>query len=386
MPGLLPAKIEALIRTLPMPLRRLCTPAAEYADAIAQAATPSEGVLLAAICAHFQRMTGIKLTPDAFAPNKLEAHLRPRLLLEDASGGLIGEAETLVDLQQRHGGAARSELTRRAATSADAKRWTRETVLDWDFGALPESIEVGGAKAYPALVANEGGVGLKLFESREAANAAHAIGAQALLLAGVADRLKDLAKTARARLGIALAQTGLSAEGLALQVAERAARAYWNPAAIRDTAAFHAALERRGEFGREALSRLEEACRWLNAGMELRKKIDATAKPWPDAATDLRNQLQTLFASGFIAEIPEEIWPRIAVYLKAAAIRLDRLPQKPQRDLEMLKQIRAVALHLKSPFHGARWLIEEWRIALFAQELKANGSPTASKIQAALAA
>ncbi len=385
-PGLLPAKIEALIRTLPMPLRRLCTPAAEYADAIAQAATPSEGVLLAAICAHFQRMTGIKLTPDAFAPNKLEAHLRPRLLLEDASGGLIGEAETLVDLQQRHGGAARSELTRRAATSADAKRWTRETVLDWDFGALPESIEVGGAKAYPALVANEGGVGLKLFESREAANAAHAIGAQALLLAGVADRLKDLAKTARARLGIALAQTGLSAEGLALQVAERAARAYWNPAAIRDTAAFHAALERRGEFGREALSRLEEACRWLNAGMELRKKIDATAKPWPDVATDLRNQLQTLFASGFIAEIPEEIWPRIAVYLKAAAIRLDRLPQKPQRDLEMLKQIRAVALHLKSPFHGARWLIEEWRIALFAQELKANGSPTASKIQAALAA
>jgi ATP-dependent helicase HrpA len=171
-----------------------------------------------------------------------------------------------------------------------------------------------------------------------------------------------------------------------LQVAERAARAYWNPAAIRDEKAFQAALEKRREFGHEAVKRLDEVCGWLVVAMELRKRLDAIAKPWPDANSDLRNQLQTLFAPGFIAEIPDEIWPRVAVYLKAATIRADRLPHKPQRDLEMLKQIRAVATHLKGPFHPARWLIEEWRIALFAQELKANGSPSAQKIQAALAA
>jgi len=169
-------------------------------------------------------------------------------------------------------------------------------------------------------------------------------------------------------------------------VAERAARAYWNPAEIRDEAAFRKALERRGEFGREAAKRLDDVCAWLVAGMELRKKLDAIAKPWPDANSDLRAQLQTLFAPGFILAIPEESWPRITVYLKAATIRAERLPHKPQRDLEMQKQIRAVAQHLKGPFHPARWLIEEWRVALFAQELRANGSPTAGKIQAALAA
>lgn len=385
-PGLLPAKIEALIRSLPMNLRRLCTPAAEYANAIANAANPNAGELLDAICARFRDMNGVQLKPDDFAPAKLEAHLKPRLVLVAADGKAMGEAESLIALQQRFGSAARTELTKRAETSAEAKRWTREVVLDWDFGTMPEHIMVGAAKAYPALVSANDRIGLKLFESAEAARAAHAIGTQALLLARVADRLKDLAKTARAKLGISLAQTGLSAEQLALQVAERAARSYWNPAAIRDEAAFHAALARRGEFGREAVKRLEEVCGWLVTGMELRKKLDAIAKPWPDANTDLRNQLQTMFAPGFIHEIPDDVWPRIGVYLKAATIRADRLPHKPQRDLDMLKQIRAVAQHLKGPFHPARWLIEEWRIALFAQELKANGSPSAGKIQAALAA
>ncbi len=385
-PGLRPAKIEALIRTLPMTLRRLCTPAADYADAIAASTKPEDGDLLQAICARFHAMIGVQLKPEDFSPLKLEAHLQPRLLLEDAHGAPLGEAATLPDLQRRFGGAARAELSRRASDDEAAKRWTRERVLDWDFGALPQHIEVAGARAYPALAAGKDHVALRLFESLEAARAAHGAGTQALLLMRVNDRLRDLARTARNRLGIALAQTGLSAEGLGAEVAARAARTYWNPAEIRNEQAFHAALERRAEFGHSAARQLEEVCCWLNSAMELRKRIDSVAKPWPEAASDLRAQLQSLFAPGFIAAIPDEIWPRIALYLKAAAVRLERLPHKPQRDLEMAKQIRVVAIHLPVPFHPARWLIEEWRIALFAQELRANGAPSAAKIQAALAA
>ncbi|MDB5976940.1 MAG: hrpA [Nevskia sp.] len=383
--GLLPAKIEALIRTLPMQLRRLCTPAAEYANAIAASTGPQDGELLAAMCKRFHSMNGVTLTPADFTPGKLEAHLLPRLLLEDANGAPLGEANTLAALQQRHGGAARSELGRRAANSEEARRWTRETVLDWDFGTLPEHVEIDGARAYPALNVNEGRIALRLFESAAAARQAHEAGAQALLLARVADRLRDLAKTARSRLGISLAQTGLGAEALAQQVAERAARAYWEPATIRDEAAFRSALERRGEFGREAAARMDEVCGWLIAAMDLRKRLDASAKPWPEAASDLRKQLQTLFAPGFIVEIPEESWARVAVYLKAASIRLDRLPHKPQRDLEMTRQVQTGSQQLPGPFHAARWVVEEWRVALFAQELRAVGSPNAAKVQAALA-
>ena len=384
-PGLLPAKIEALIRTLPMTLRRLCTPAAEYARAIAASVDPKQGELLAAICARFEEMNGAKLAPADFSPDKLEAHLLPTLVLEDAQGKAIDQAGTLAELQQRHGSAVRGELLRRAASSEEAKRWTREQVADWDFGALPESVEVAGARAYPALSAEDGKVSLRLFESAEAARAAHAQGAQALLLARVGDRMRDLARTAKSRLGIGLAQTGLGAEALALQVAARAAQAYWTPALIRDRAAFDAALERRGEFGREAAARLEDVCNWLNAAMDLRKRLGAIEKSWPHAGADLRAQLAGLFAPGFVERIAEDSWSRVAVYLKAAAIRLDRLPHKPQRDVDATKQIKVLAERLPGPFHPARWMLEEWRIAQFAQELRAVGSPTPAKIEALLA-
>jgi ATP-dependent helicase HrpA len=260
----------------------------------------------------------------------------------------------------------------------------RDTVTEWDFGALPASVEVAGTRAYPALSVEQERIALRLFESHESATREHTAGVKALLLARAGERLRDLARTARSRLGIALTQTGLTAEALARQVAERAAEGYWNPAAIRDQQAFAASLERRAEFGHEAARRLEDVCGWLNAAMDLRKRRAGVEKAWPQAAADLRGQLQQLFAPGFVAAIPEEVWPRIPVYLRAAAIRLDRLPHKPQRDLDATRQIGALSSRLPGPFHPARWLLEEWRIALFAQELRANGSPTAAKIAAAI--
>jgi ATP-dependent helicase HrpA len=384
-PGLAAAKIEALIRTLPMHLRRQCTPAAEYANAIAASTSSEDGALLDAICARFAAMTGVSLRPADFAPDKLEAHLKPRIVLEGPDGKTLGEAETLADLQTRFGGIARAALTAQAVADPAAKRWTRDGVPDWDFGTLPDHVDLAAGRGYPALVADtDGRINLRLLESRAAADAAHTAGTQALLLARVSDRLRDLARHAKSRLGIALAQTGLNAEQLARAAAERAARAYWNPTEIRDEAGFRAALERRGEFGRAATQRLDDVIGWLLAALELRRRIEAIEKTWPDAAADLREQLRTLFAPGFIADIPEAQWPRIVLYLKAASIRLDRLPQKPARDLDFTKTLRGFWRSPTSPFHAARWILEEWRIATFAQELKALGAPSVEKVRAAL--
>ena len=99
---------------------------------------------------------------------------------------------------------------------------------------------------------------------------------------------------------------------------------------------------------------------------------------------DLSAQLDTLFAPGFIAAIPEPQWSRIALYLRAIDVRLERLANKPARDEDLTRQIAPYAARLPGPFHDARWPLEEWRVALFAQELRAQGAPTAAKIDAAL--
>ena len=384
-PGLLPARIEGLLRTLPQALRRHCVPAADYADALANSLDPSAGALLPAICARFLAMTGLQLAPEDFAPNKLDAHLKPRLVLEDAQGRVLAQADSLTALQNAQVGPARAALVATAAQDDSTRRWVRERVLDWDFGDLPEHIALpSGARAYPALQIKEGQLSLSLLESADAAASAHALGVRSLLLARLNDRLRDLTRSAKAQLGLSQIGLALNPEDLARAVALRAASRAWELDSMRTQAAFQQALQHRGEFGRLAAAMLEEACVWLVSAMDLRKRLRALGSQWPEARADIGTQLDTLLAPGFVDVIPDAQWPRIAVYLKALSIRLDRLPNKPQRDLELTAQIKPFLARLPRPMHPARWVIEEWRVALFAQELRAEGAPNGPRVDAAL--
>ncbi|ROH93108.1 ATP-dependent RNA helicase HrpA [Stagnimonas aquatica] len=383
-PGLLAGKIEALIKTLPQHLRRLCQPAAEYANAIVESSQP-EGPLLEAICARFKAMTGVQLEPADFASEKLPAHFRPRLLVEDAHGEVLGEAESLAELQSRFSGKARTAFNAVAAKKAETQQWVRESLSDWDFGDLPATVSLpGGARAIPALSVEGERIALRLFESEAAAETAHAAGLRALLLLRLADRVRDLAKSARGKLALALTGTPHTVEGLARQLAERCADEVLIDGPVRSEAEFRAALERRGQFSQLAYQRLDELAAWLVQAVALRRALATVARSHPDAHADAAQQLATLLGPGFVTAIPAAQWPRIATYLKALALRLERLPLKPQKDAEAIKQIQPLQARLPGPWHPVRWLIEEWRIALFAQELRAQGAPTAARVEAAL--
>ncbi|MGQ0622480.1 MAG: ATP-dependent RNA helicase HrpA [Panacagrimonas sp.] len=384
-PGLLPARIEGLIRTLPQNLRRFCTPAAEYASALANSLSPDEGALLPAICARFKTMTGVELRPADFSPAKLAAHLSPRLVLEDANGKRIAEAAGLDELQQSSREPARAALASTALADETSKRWVRDRILDWDFGDLPDHIVLPtGARAYPAIRAVGEHLGLGLFESVEAAEDAHLKGVRKLLLARLNDRLRDLARTAKARLGLAQIGLKLAPETLAHQIAERAAARAWPLAGLRTQIAFQDALQHRAEFGRLAAAMLDDACGWLVTAAALRKRLRDLGSQWPDARADISAQLDTLLIEGFVLSLPDEQWPRVAVFLKACATRLDRLPNKPARDLELTRRVQPFVKRLPAPFHPARWVIEEWRVTLFAQELRALGGPNEARVTEAL--
>ncbi len=526
-PGLRAQRIEALIRSLPMNLRRQCTPAAEYANALAARMQLVDGDFLVAICTHMRAMTGVPLKPEDFDESKLPAHLKPTLVLLDAHGKQMAKAGSLGELKQRYAEPARKALADTAKRDDDARRWTRDEVRDWDFGDLPVYVDLAsGARAYPALTAEnvatraangksglsplplageggaagagrgaarnadarverdplppatpgpspasgrgdkqaaparpsftppaatsnngtgrndsmrsalfsalsgrtlpteappapvapapstttsattrdaavpvaalprvpttaiagqgEGRVRLALFESPAAAAAAHAIGVRELLLARLSDRVRDLVKTARSKLGLTLVGSMHAPEAIAIAVARRAAEQSWPLATLRSDAAFKDALQHRGDFGRVAVKLLDDVCGWLQAAYTLRRAIREQHNHWPDSLRDMAAQIDTLLAPGFIEALPEAQWPRVAIWLRAADIRLQRLPNKPQRDLELSAPIRQLAARLPSPFHPARWLLEEWRVASFAQELKAVGSPTADRINAVL--
>ncbi|WP_051278013.1 ATP-dependent RNA helicase HrpA [Solimonas flava] len=385
-PGLRAAKLEALIRTLPQHLRRQVMPAAEYAQALNARLTPDDGALLPAMCTALQAMTGVRLEPSDFAPDRLEAYLRPRLQLENDKGAVLGVADTLDGLRGRFSGDARRALNQAASRDDTLKQWAREKLGDWDFDALPESVPLpGGARGYPALAAHDGQVDLRLFESREAAAAAHRAGTRQLLLLRMPERLRDLAKNARLKLALLAVPFQLDVDKIALQLAARAADARLLDAPVRTRADFQAALERRAAFSLDAQARLDSLVNWLNAALAIRRTLDACKSKWPLSAADMQAQLASLFGADFVLAIPDPQWPRVALYLRALQVRLERLPQKPVRDEDLTKQLAPFAEKLPDLAQPARWLLEEWRIALFAQELKAVGRPSPQALREALA-
>lgn len=381
-PGLQPALVEALIRTLPQKLRRSCTPAAEFARAVLESAGPGDGPLLVVLGRELQRMCGVALEPGDFEPEKLPFHLRPRLVLENDQGHPLGEATTLAALQQRYREPARAALQRVAARAEVTQPWTRQGLVSWDFDTLPERVSLpNGAAAYPALVQVDERVDLRLFESPAAAAEAHHAGCRALLLMQMGDRLRDVRKTAKSRLGTLLIGRPYAAEDLADNLVRRAADDILLDPPPRDRESFQLAYEKRGQFSRYALDLLDDVVTWMKTQHDLRQQL-RSLQAQPHAVRDVQQQLDQLFAPGFIEALPEDRWPRVAIYLKAIGLRLSQLPLKPQRDREFTDQLRPLADRLPTPFHAAHWLLEEWRVLLFAQALKAQGGPSAARVSA----
>ena len=382
--GLRPALLEALLRSLPGKKRRAVTPAAHFADALTERLGPEDGPMLEAVCAALREMSGAQLAPEDFDRERLPPHLRPRMRLLDERGETRGEAESIDILRAKFGERARKVVT----AAAKGTEWVRDHLRDWDFGALPERVSLPvNIPAYPALTAEEGVVHLRPFESRAAAEAAHAVGARALILAAIGSRARDIEKEVQRRFGLQLATSAHTPKALAASLVERCADAVFQPQAVRDRAAFEAAVTRRAEFSQRAQQCLNDLEGWLTRAAALRARLKDLEKTFPEAVVDARAQLDSLLAPEAITLIPEAHWPRVGVYLQALEKRLERLTNKPARDAQLLAEIVAARGTAPLPLtHPGRWIEEEWRVALFAQELKALGSPGRDKLAAACTA
>jgi ATP-dependent helicase HrpA len=115
----------------------------------------------------------------------------------------------------------------------------------------------------------------------------------------------------------------------------------------------------------------------LAANAELQKKLAPVAKSHPYAADDLRQQLARLLAPGWLAQTPWQRLQHYPRYLKAAALRLEKLRADPARDARAMTELQPLlAAWLRAPRPlGAEqaqfgWLLEELRVSLFAQQLK----------------
>jgi len=295
---------------------------------------------------------------------------------------------------------------RRAASAVSgagtAVRRAGERFVDWSFGPLPELLELSGLGprgdetliGYPALVDRGDAVVLEVFDEPEHAQREHRAGLRRLFAIALREPLKWLEKNLpdAQRLTMLFLPFGTAEDlrrDLVTAVIERACLAAPPPA---DREAF----ERRVAEARPRLALIgQELARTLGTVLAehaaLQKKL-AAAKGFPQAAADVAQQIGALLPRGFVATTDASRLPHVARYLKAASARLEKVRADPARDAQRMAEIapmlqnfaRAQAAlkgRVDPRLEEFRWLLEELRVSMFAQELRTPVPVSVKRLQ-----
>jgi ATP-dependent helicase HrpA len=219
-------------------------------------------------------------------------------------------------------------------------------------------------------------VTLQVFDSPEAARAAHAHGVRRLLAIAFRERIRDLERAlAKERTLAPFAQDVVRA------ALERTFLAESLPMTQTDFA--RRVDEGRSRFTLIAQEIARSAAQILAERAALEKRLAALERAFPHAVNDIRAQLARLLAPGWIARTPWERLQHLPRYLKAAALRLEKLRADPSRDQRLAAELGALEQpyrrelaarsrngELKPELVQFGWLLEELRVSLFAQELR----------------
>ncbi len=391
-PGLVEEKAVALIKALPKRLRKNFVPAPEFAEAFLRSVPEREGSMINRLRLELQRMTGVDLPVDAWDDVPLPDHLRMNFRLLDGEGNVVAEGRDLEALQRGYGDRASASFSDNAESP-----WERAGLTRWDFGDLPEAVkfEQAGAvvKAYPAVMDRGRSVDLSLMDSEARAREATRAGVRRLFLLELGDRGRYLRRNLPEidRMCLLYAPVGSCdelKEDLIAAALERTFMPDGDPP--RTEKAFR---ERLREHGGELLSTANELCdrvgRVLAVFHEVRKRLKGPADLRAmESVADIGEQLENLVYSGFVAATPAGRLADLPRYLEGIRWRLDKLQNDPGRERTGLRAVRPFwEKYLRARNDGRvdreeldafRWLIEEYRIQVFAQPL-GTATPVSDK-------
>ncbi|MFO1506361.1 MAG: ATP-dependent RNA helicase HrpA [Lysobacterales bacterium] len=379
-PGLLAEKVAALLKALPKALRRHCVPAPDFAAAFVAAEPPRDEPLVAALARFLTRVTGAVIEAADFAGAELPAWQSMNFHVHDEQGALLATGRDLAALRDRWGDAARRAFASRAATGLDTT-----DVTAFDFDDLPRRV-VGedGLDAFPALVDLGESAALETFENPADAEAAHVQGVARLLRIALTNAVRQAARQLPVGKQSVLSWAAFGAgANLRDDVVEGALRD--GLAAIdldiRTAAAFAAA---RGELAHGLFAGAMERLAIVEAVLAARAGLGDLLEPpligYARASyDDLAAHLATLLAPGFVRDVPIDRLRNLPRYVEAAHRRAERLRRDAPGDQSRLLRLAPVARECAELVGSAavdpdraedlRWLLEEWRVSLFAQEL-----------------
>ncbi|TWG86618.1 ATP-dependent helicase HrpA [Cupriavidus gilardii J11] len=402
-PGMIKEKVHLLLKSLPQKLRRHCVPLPDYAAGFVERRPFGEGELLDVLIDDIRDQTGTVVRRADFKLETLPAHLFMNFKVIDEHGRQLEMGRNLAQLRAELGGQAQQsfqELVSRDAPAAEAGQY--EGLAGWTFGELPELLEIRKGNrtlfGYPALVDRDTHCDVEVFDDPREAGRIHHAGLRRLFALQLREQVKFVQKNIPGLSQMAMQYMTLGTQDMLRDqiVTLALERACMQAPLPRNDAEFTA----RKEEGRSRLGLLVQEIARLAATIlaeyaGLPRKL-LQAKPFAAAHADMEAQLGRLMGKCFLAETPYERLVHYPRYLKGIAMRIDKLKGDPARDSQrqqemaaLLQQWQRAERQLRSQGRGVedarmedfRWMLEELRIALFAQELRTPVPMSVKRLQ-----
>ena len=385
-PGLRHELVVSLIKSLPKATRRNFVPAPNYAEAFLARAEPFKKPLLQSLSDELRKMTGVTIAPELWDLSQLPSHLKMNFKVVDEKGKTLSESEDLDALKFQ----LKDEV--KTALSHIADDGIEQSGLHlWQFAELPQCYEQKKAnfsvKAYPAIVDEKNAVGIKLFETEAEQQQAMQAGLRRLLLLNIPSPIKYLHEKLpnKAKLGLYFAPFGKVVELIDDCIAcavdkliEEFGGFVWTEEKFN---ALHEFV--RANLNETTVEIALQVEKSLTLAFELNKrmkgKMDFTMA---FALSDIKTQLAGLIYPNFVTQAGFERLADLYRYLTAIGKRLDKLGTDTNTDRAKMLRVEQVQeaykqLLAKLPKSKAipaevleiRYMIEELRVSLFAQQL-----------------
>ncbi len=407
-PGMLKEKVLALLKSLPQRIRRHCVPLPDYAAAFHQrwfekAADPGMS-LLDAISQDMWEHVKQRPQRNDFKPETLATHLFMNFRVIDEHGRMLSGGRNLDQLKAEHGRQAQASFQQMAAGDEQvAQVLDHEQLTSWSFGELPELMEIKRKGrsfiGYPALIDKKTHCDLDVFDDPAQAQRHHRQGLRRLFRLALREQVRFLEKNITDLTRISMLYISLGThEQLRDQIIDVALeQSCMMDPWPKNQAEFDArAHEGRSRLGLVAQEVARLAGQILTEWSAAQKKL-AQIKAHPDALKDIQQQLNTLMPTMFLESNEYAQLAHMPRYLKAVQIRVDKLRADPARDQRLMQDMsvllskyqRAVAALKGATDRGLRdfrWMLEELRVSLFAQELRTPMPVSVKRLEKAWAA
>jgi ATP-dependent helicase HrpA len=397
-PGMMEPRVVALIRSLPKSVRRNLVPAPDTAKVVAGQIEFGKGRFIEAVAQQLTRIGGLPIDETMFKTEKLDSHLHVNLEVVDGDGETIAQGRSIGEIRQQLGAEHVSTIV-----EVEDETWKQDGLRDWTWGEFPREIMISRGHtqlgAFPTIVDQGDCVGLRLSDSANASDVTTRQGLVRLLqiknkkaIRSQVNWLPDLDQSM-----LTLGRMA-SAGDIKKHLADLIARV-----AFVEREKVPRSVEQFEHLQKNSAERIgiasQEIARWLPKFASEVQQVELSLEDLParfgSAKGDIRQQIDGLKTAGFLATTPWQWLQHYPRYFAAMGYRLSKLSSTPAdkdqesrsmvaefwQRYEQMRDFHKSQAIVDSELEQFRWLIEEYRVSLFAQQLGTAVKASATRLE-----